>query len=151
VTLVHGTCVALGAVGALLRGPPGSGKSDLALRFIFLSPASFCGRPALVADDQVLLERQGDRILARCPPPLAGKLEVRGIGIVSVDAIVPEACLKLLIDLDNFEEVPRLPGARPKEAMLGLPLQRVILDPFEPSAALKVALAMQDSGIVMVD
>src|SRR4029079_7516031 len=34
--LVHGTCVALGRRGVLLRGSAGYGKSDLALRFMAL-------------------------------------------------------------------------------------------------------------------
>ena len=67
--LVHGTCVALGRTAALLRGPSGSGKSDLALRFLFLArrgPAAV-EAPILVADDQVELVRAGDRLLARPP------------------------------------------------------------------------------------
>src|SRR5262245_51558605 len=59
--LVHGTCVALGRGAALLRGPPGSGKSDLALRFLYLArrgPAAL-EAPLLVADDQVRLARAG--------------------------------------------------------------------------------------------
>ena len=34
--LVHATCVVVEGVGLLLRGPSGSGKSDLALRLIEL-------------------------------------------------------------------------------------------------------------------
>ena len=62
--LVHGTCVALGRTAALLRGPSGSGKSDLALRFLFLArrgPAAL-EAPILVADDQVCLIRSGARL-----------------------------------------------------------------------------------------
>jgi serine kinase of HPr protein (carbohydrate metabolism regulator) len=120
----------------------------LALRFIFLPPAAFGASPALVADDQVILERQDGRIMAKCPLPLAGKLEVRGIGIVSVAHLAPEADLKLLIDLDNIEEMPRFPTEVRKEEVLGLPLQCVVLDPFEPSAALKLALALQNSNAI---
>ena len=58
-TLVHGTCVALGGACALLRGTPGAGKSDLALRFLYLPAEALSGRPALVADDQVILRRAG--------------------------------------------------------------------------------------------
>ena len=80
--LVHGTCVALGRRAALLRGAPGSGKSDLALRFLFLArrgPAAL-EAPALVADDQVRLSRDGDRVLAAAPESIVGKMEVRGRG-----------------------------------------------------------------------
>src|SRR5215470_7119252 len=59
--LVHGTCVALGRGAALIRGPSGSGKSDLALRFLYLArrgPAAL-EAPILVADDQVRVTREG--------------------------------------------------------------------------------------------
>ena len=98
--LVHGTCVALGRTAALLRGPSGSGKSDLALRFLFLArrgPAAL-EAPILVADDQVWLVRNGGRLLARPPDTIRGKMEVRGVGIVEVKSLM-EADLALVVDL----------------------------------------------------
>ena len=98
--LVHGTCVALGRTAALLRGPSGAGKSDLALRFLFLArrgPAAL-EAPILVADDQVCLVRNGERLLARPPDTIRGKIEVRGIGIVEVKSLM-EADLALVVDL----------------------------------------------------
>ena len=98
--LVHGTCVALGRTAALLRGPSGSGKSDLALRFLFLArrgPAAL-EPPILVADDQVWLVRNGERLLARPPDTIRGKMEVRGVGIVEVKSLL-EAELVLVVDL----------------------------------------------------
>src|SRR5258705_11952508 len=95
--LVHGTCVALGRTAALIRGPSGSGKSDLALRFLFLArrgPAAL-EAPLLVADDQVELTRAGAGILVRAPRTIRGKMEVRGIGIVEVKSVA-EAELKLV-------------------------------------------------------
>src|SRR5262245_3720616 len=84
--LVHGTCVALGRGAALLRGPPGSGKSDLALRFLYLARrgAAALEAPLLVADDQVRLTRQGPHLLATAPQSIRGKMEVRGLGIADV-------------------------------------------------------------------
>ena len=80
--LVHGTCVALGPHGALLRGGSGSGKSDLALRFLALAAEQDL-QPRLVADDQVWVEAKGDGSLVASPPEtIAGKIEVRGLGIV---------------------------------------------------------------------
>ena len=84
--LFHGTCIALGRTAALLRGPSGSGKSDLALRFLFLArrgPAAL-EAPILVADDQVYLTRKSGRLLARAPESIRGRIEVRGVGIVDV-------------------------------------------------------------------
>ncbi len=88
---VHGTCVALGDAGALLRGSCGSGKSDLALRFLYLPRDRLGAEPALIADDQVILRRDGDRILASCPEALDGKIEVRGCGIAHLKAGAREA------------------------------------------------------------
>ncbi|HUC46507.1 MAG TPA: aldolase, partial [Hyphomicrobiaceae bacterium] len=98
--LVHGTCVALGRTAALLRGPSGAGKSDLALRFLFLArrgPAAL-EPPVLVADDQVWLVCNGERILVRPPETIRGRMEVRGIGIVEVKSLA-EADLALVVDL----------------------------------------------------
>ena len=60
---IHGTCVLLSGLGVLLRGPSGSGKSDLALRLID-------GGARLVADDQVELIPAEGRLLARAPEAL---------------------------------------------------------------------------------
>ena len=139
--LVYGTCVALGMAGALLRGPSGSGKSDLALRFVLGSPPEIGA--ALVSDDQLLLERVGARLHARPPASIAGKIEVRGIGIVSVPhRAVAE--LRLIVDLVDPDTVPRLPepGGR-REELCGALIPVLALAPFEASAALKLRLALE--------
>jgi HPr kinase/phosphorylase len=144
--VVHATAVALGPHAALLRGPSGSGKSDLALRFLATKlPIALCGRemagPGLVADDRVLLERCGPTILARCHERLAGLLEVRGLGIVDV-AAHPPSRLVLLVDLVAARAIERLPEAGVCEDVLGVALPVVRLAPFEASAPLKLALAL---------
>jgi len=140
--LVHGTCVAFGRRAALLRGNPGAGKSDLALRVLSL-PDEGEDRPSLVADDQVWIEaRPGDGLLASPPPALAGKIEVRGLGIVEVP-FLPEAELVLVCDLVNEEEVPRMPPEswdRATIAGVAVPLMK--LAPFEASAPLKLKMAL---------
>ena len=140
---VHGTCVALGDAGALLRGASGSGKSDLALRFLYLPSDRLSAEPALVADDQVILRRDGDRVLALCPPPLYRKIEVRGCGIAHLKASA-QATLKLIVDLDWTGDRPRFPEKTEWETVLDIPLRRLFLDPFEPSAPIKLALAILD-------
>jgi serine kinase of HPr protein (carbohydrate metabolism regulator) len=141
---VHGTCVALGESGALIRGSSGSGKSDLALRFLYLPSDRLGAAPALIADDQVALRRQGHRILASCPPPLAGKIEVRGCGIARLSPAAAEAELRLIVDLDWTGDRPRFPENTEWETVMDVPIRRVVLDPFEPSAPIKLALAMSD-------
>jgi serine kinase of HPr protein (carbohydrate metabolism regulator) len=129
---VHASCVRIGACGVLLCGGSGSGKSDLALRMIH-SGAS------LVADDRVDLSRDGDALRARCPAPLAGLLEVRGLGLLRVPAI-PEAPVGLAVDLVPGGGIERLPEPAYRD-YLGIRVPLVKLDPFQASAAAKVAFA----------
>jgi HPr kinase/phosphorylase len=141
--LVHGTCVALGRTAALLRGPSGSGKSDLALRFLFLArrgPAAL-EAPILVADDQVCLVRNDGRILAKSPDTIRGKMEVRGVGIVEVKSLM-EAELALVVDLLPAAQIERLPEGNAKARLLGIDLPLVGLFPWEASAPIKLAIAL---------
>jgi len=146
--LVHGTCVALGGRGALLRGPSGSGKSDLALRFISLfgSEAEGDARNAcLVADDQVLLMRVGNNVQARAPRTITGQMEVRGIGIVEVEHDVASS-LVLIVDLVAAPDVPRMPpDPLPCEDVQGVALPVLKLYPFEISAPVKLKIALTGS------
>jgi serine kinase of HPr protein (carbohydrate metabolism regulator) len=142
-TLVHGTCVSLGRTGALLRGPSGSGKSDLALRFIYLArrgPAAI-EAPLLVADDQVLVHRLEDKLVARAPSSIRGLLEVRGIGIVEVKP-APESLLSVIVDLVAPGDVERMPQTQETELILGVEVSVVRLAPFENSAPIKLAAAI---------
>ena len=142
--LVHGTCVAMSGSGALLRGAPGCGKSDLALRFISLfgvdggAPEGAC----LVDDDQVLLSCAEEGLVARSPEAIAGRLEVRGVGIVEV-AHCKRTSLALVIDLVARDDVPRLPpDPLPCEDILGVPTPVLKLNPFEISSPVKLKLAL---------
>jgi serine kinase of HPr protein (carbohydrate metabolism regulator) len=141
--LVHGTCVALGRTAALLRGPSGSGKSDLALRFLFLArrgPAAL-EAPILVADDQVYLVRSGSRLLVKPPEAIRGKMEVRGVAIVEVKSLA-EADLALVVDLVPAQQLERLPDGDATVRLLGIELPLVRLSPWEASAPIKLAIAL---------
>jgi len=131
---VHGTCVELAGWGVLLRGAPGSGKSDLALRLID-------GGARLVADDRVDLRLAAGGVVASAPAPIAGRLEVRGLGILEFPAIT-EAELRLIVDLAAPDEVERLPEPL-SASLLGRDLACLRLAPFEASATAKVRLAVR--------
>ncbi len=135
--LMHATCVAIEGEGLLLRGPSGAGKSDLALRLID-------GGGRLVADDQVELSRRDNRLYGRAPQKLAGKMEVRGIGIVPVES-TSDAPITLIADLAAVEDIERLPDAS-CETILGVPIVRIKLAPFETSAPVKVRLALAEAA-----
>ena len=136
-TLLHGTVVAVGSRGILLRGAPGAGKSDLALRLIAQGAV-------LVADDQVRLERLGSRLLAAPPDSIAGLIELRGVGIrrLPFEAPVP---LALVVDLVIPEQVERLPDPTTTE-IDGVALPLLALAPFHASAAIKAILALGEDA-----
>lgn len=93
---LHASCVVFGEDGILIRGPSGSGKSQLAREL--LAEAARSGRFArLVADDRVQVEARHGRLIARALPSTAGLLEVRGLGLVTVDH-EPSAVLRLVVD-----------------------------------------------------
>ncbi|MDR9394038.1 HPr kinase/phosphorylase [Roseovarius sp. SYSU LYC5161] len=102
-TTVHASCVAVAGRGVLIRGASGSGKSALALQLMALGAA-------LVADDRTRLWRDGSRVLAGCPPRIAGLIEARGVGLLSADASGPVP-VALIVDLDRTE-TERLPPQR---------------------------------------
>jgi serine kinase of HPr protein (carbohydrate metabolism regulator) len=131
-TWLHATCVELRRTGIILLGPSGSGKSDLALRLI--------DRGAhLVADDQLAVERRGDRLLGHPAEHLAGLLEVRGFGIVRLPWRV--CALGLAVGLDPVGPLPRLPEPECYD-LLGVRLPYLRLDPRAPSACAKIRLAL---------
>jgi HPr kinase/phosphorylase len=131
--LVHATAVAIDGRAVLLRGPSGSGKSDLALRLI-------AAGGQLVADDQSQLWRDGNAILIRAPATIAGLIEARGVGIMKVDWM-PVARLALIADLVAPQHVERLPEPS-NETILGVSLPRIALAPFEASTPAKLRLAL---------
>lgn len=131
---MHATAVAIDRRAVLLRGPSGSGKSDLALRLIDAGAL-------LVADDQSELRRRGDILLARAPPTIAGLFEVRGLGIVRFDALA-EAPVGLIADLVGPDRIERLPPSR-TETILGVAVPVIDISPLEASAAAKLRLALR--------
>ena len=132
--LLHATAVAIGGRAVLLRGPSGCGKSDLALRLIDAGAR-------LVADDQCELRRHGDALLVRAPAAIAGLFEVRGLGILRLDALA-EAPVGLIADLIAADRIERLPPPR-SVALLGTAVPLIEIAPFEASAAAKLRVALR--------
>lgn len=134
---IHASCVELGGTGVLLLGESGSGKSDLALRLIDAG-----GR--LVADDRTDLHRKGDKLMASSPAPIAGRIEIRGVGIVPLTHVA-EAVVGLAINLVAPDRVERLPAAQSR-SWLGIDVPLLALAPFESSAAAKVRVAAREAA-----
>jgi len=134
---VHASSVAIDGRAVLISGPSGAGKSDLALRLL---DRGF----SLVSDDQTIVHREGDRLIASAPPSIAGKLEIRGIGIIDMEACgaVPVA---LLVELTS--DIQRLPDDNRERPLLGVTLPLVSIDAMAASAASKVAIALDRLGL----
>ena len=135
--MVNGTAVAVDGKAVLLTGVPGCGKSDLALRLID-------GSALLIADDLVELRRAGDHVQAGfpadAPADLRGRIEARGLGIVSVPAAGGPVRLALVVessaggagDHENHQETQWFD--------VSVPVLRLAL--LEASAPAKVRLAL---------
>jgi HPr kinase/phosphorylase len=107
VPTVHASAVLAGARAVLIRGPAGSGKSKLALALIDAAQTGLLAFARLVGDDRIHLEARHGRLLVRPAAPLAGLIEVRGLGIRRL-AHEPVAVVGLVVDLaaDDAERLP---------------------------------------------
>jgi HPr kinase/phosphorylase len=125
---VHASAVLAGPRAILIRGPAGAGKSRLALALIRAAECGLITFARLVGDDRLELAASHGRLLARCPPALAGLIEVRGLGIRRLDH-EPVAVVGLVVDL-AVPEAERLPATAAKEvAISSIILPRLAMGP----------------------
>jgi serine kinase of HPr protein (carbohydrate metabolism regulator) len=134
---LHASTVATDGRAVVIMGPSGSGKSDLALRLL---DRGF----TMVSDDRTILRRDGDRLVASAPANIAGKLEIRGIGIVDLE-MAGDMPVALLVELTS--EIQRLPDENPERPVLGVRLPLITIDAMTASAPSKVALALDRRGL----
>jgi HPr kinase/phosphorylase len=104
---IHASAVLVGARALLIQGPPGAGKSRLALALMEAGQSGLLGFARLLADDRVLIEPAHGRLLVRSAPGLAGLIEVRGVGIRRVP-YEPVAVVGALVEL-SAADAGRLP------------------------------------------
>jgi serine kinase of HPr protein (carbohydrate metabolism regulator) len=130
---LHASCVSIAGRAVLIEGRSGSGKSDLALRLIDRGAS-------LVSDDYVICTRREGRLFASAPASIHGKMEVRGIGIVAVDT-VEEAEVAIVVNL--VEEPERLPDPGALRLIAGVKVPEVALPSLQPSAPIKVEMALR--------
>ena len=141
--MVHGSAVAIGGNAVLLLGPSGSGKSDLALRLIDRGAI-------LISDDVVVVETRDDLPVLIAAPNIAGKIEVRGVGICGVE-FANSAPLRLAVTFAH--EYDRMPQDNQRAVVAGFSVPLVTLNPYEHSSPIKLDLALRsviDHGLLPV-
>lgn len=133
-SLYHATCILIKGKGVLLEGPSGAGKSDLALRLMSLGAQ-------LVSDDYITLSKKAGALVATAPEKIAGKMEVRGLGLIDINH-AREAAIDLVIELKPREHVPRLPKGNTK-TLEGVSIPTLTLHAFDASTPDKILLALK--------
>ncbi|WP_380788640.1 HPr kinase/phosphorylase [Sphingomonas sp. R86521] len=129
---MHATAVAIGGRAVLIEGPSGAGKSDLALRLIDRGAA-------LISDDQTLVVRSGKILVARAPTEIAGRIEVRGIGIVTMPH-VDDVPVGLMVRLDR--QVERMPDRRIRR-VAGIEVRELHVDALHASTPIKIEMVLR--------
>lgn len=133
---IHVSCVAIDGCAVLISGRSGAGKSDLTIRLIDRGAT-------LVSDDYTCLRVSDGRLLASPPGTIAGRIELRGVGLIE-RAFAESVPVALLIDLDLGTE--RLP--EPEQRVLhGIAVPAIGLNALEASAPIKVEAALALHGL----
>jgi HPr kinase/phosphorylase len=135
---IHATAVLTGAKATLIRGPSGSGKSQLAWGLIEAGMQGLLPFARLVADDRVLLENRSGHLIVRPARELAGAIEIRGLGIRRTE-FEPVAVVGLVVDLDA-NDAERLPEQEATAVVLsGVRVPRLAVAAGMPALPLVIA------------
>ncbi len=109
----HGVLLDVYGVGILLTGKSGVGKSEAALELIKRGHQ-------LVADDVVEICRiSEDRLIGSCPENIRHLMEIRGIGIIDVQAMFGIGAVSFSKTIDLIMELVTAPEG-PMEDRIGL-------------------------------
>ena len=131
--LLHASTVVVDGQAVLIMGPSGSGKSDLALRLIDRGAG-------LLSDDYTRVAFHDGELEAAPAPNIAGKIEVRGVGIIKLP-FVQKAQVALVVTLGD--SIERLPQSDKSISILGKEVRAAMLNGLEPSAPIKVEMALR--------
>jgi HPr kinase/phosphorylase len=137
---IHASAFAYEGMGCLVMGESGSGKSQLVAEAILHGAQ-------LIADDRVQLTAANGVLMASAPPQLAGVLELRGLGLIRMDAIAHPLHFAITLDAAANERLP-VPDTL---EFLGVSLPHLRLSPPPISALLLYLKAMREGRILPPD
>jgi len=144
---IHASAVLIGAKAALIRGPAGAGKSQLALALIEAGRTGALPFARLLGDDRVHVEASAGHLLVRPAAELAGLLEVRGLGIRRLP-YEPVAAVGFIVDL-AAADAGRLPAREAAEmAVEGIVLPRLAVAPATPALPLVLVFLNTAAGCI---
>ncbi|MCK5716850.1 MAG: HPr(Ser) kinase/phosphatase [Thiomargarita sp.] len=141
---LHGVFMDVLGMGVLIMGDSGTGKSELALELVSLGHR-------LIADDAPEFSRiASETISGSCPFGMNAFLEVRGLGILNVQALFGDSAIKkdkylrLIVHLEQMtperlRKIDRLQGDYRLRNVLGVDIPEIWL-PVAPGRNLAVLL-----------
>ncbi len=135
--VLQASCVALKGRAVAIEGPPGSGKTSLALALIDRGAE-------LIGDDGVSLKSSAAGVIASAPPNIEGLVEIRGVGLARLPIAQPTP-LALILTLEGKSD--RLPECAALRQILG---HRIPCLPFTPGLtipALRAEWALELHGL----
>jgi len=134
--LRQATAVAIGGRALLIEGPPGSGKSSLALALIDRGAT-------LIGDDGIALQERTGELWASPAPATAGLIELRNVGLVTLPTT--EAPIALILDLRD--DAPRFVEHAGAAEIAGHTIPWLAFDPRGPAAAVRAEYALALRGL----
>ncbi len=132
---IYANSVNINGFGILIRGISGCGKSDLSLRLIHMGSG-------LISDDQTAVIKKDDIIILNAPETIAGKIEIRGFGILNI-AYDKNIVLRLIVDLLPVDQIERMPMQN-YDIILDVKIPILQLNAFEISAVEKIHIILKN-------
>lgn len=135
--LLNTSVIAIDGQALALEGPPGCGKSSLALALIDRGAM-------LIGDDGAQLHRRDNRVWASPPPNTTGLLEIHGVGLIKLPT-ADGAPLSLILSLGRDGE--RLPDQLAQRDILECPVPVLPFQPGSTAPALRAEWALRTHGL----